>query len=66
MKKQVCENCKWSYGIYLLECRRFPPKLTGKKVKDKISNDGFKYWESIFPPINKDYFCGEFKPSKKK
>jgi len=62
--KKICKNCKWKYGINLLECRRFPAQSTGRTVKETFGGTTMKVPEFRFPSIENNHSCGEFKKKK--
>jgi hypothetical protein len=50
-----CKDCKFVYkvGEKQLECRKFPPTPI-------LTNPSVTGYTSIWPPVEKDWYCGEF------
>lgn len=64
---EKCENCRYyvpkkdqeGFG----QCRRYPPRSIASVYTNRDGEVTSEKWD-VFPVINEDSFCGEFKEKK--
>lgn len=60
-KKECCKECRFSVGVDVFNCVRFPPVVFPMQAQNHLTQEVTMQAVALPVQVTSDYWCGEYK-----